>query len=557
MCGFPDNFNLCISHAKLESCTRQRQPIQRLTDVADITMLRRLLVAGSNSGYQLGAGHDQDVRTFSQALCRITGQQETTPFPPDGYTLLEVSSGANHTLAILEPYRDEHDDAEASRGKEIWACGTGDQGQLGPAHVSVERKPLDVFTRLDLPQLVDGNISSGSSGDLYEPKQVICGWNSSYVVLSSRSESSGQDLLISLGSHRHNTFGELGVRADGTSSKAAASCLHMVSFANVLEEAGLDVEAPYRIIDVAAGLRHVVAALSVDARAERPARTIVAGWGSARQGQVGRVPDAASSRPGPSKRPGPAAVVVEEPQLIFDWPIEDPASNWCRLSAGRDHTVVLRPGSDAEGMLLQCIGSNKQGQLIDKSALPGQGAWHIADVACNWNSTHLLINKQGETAPVILNSGSNSRGQLGNSSSASSSAETPLTSADLSAIWQHHTSPSASAPAIFPPNDHNQFSALPAGEATVKKLVSGSEHSLLLIHRKSSTTHSLETQVLGWGWNEHGNLAQGEHDEADRDRPVLLLDGTRSGAAEPKYTPLDIWAGCGTTFILAETNINL
>jgi len=180
-----------------------------------------------------------------------------------------------------------------------------------------------------------------------------------------------------------------------------------------------------------------------------------------------------------------------------------------------------------------CIGSTKQNQCIGASALTHAGALpeDIADVTCNWNTTHLLIEQRDESflQPLILSFGSNSRGQLGNGSRVSASSGHELVPVDLDVISQ------------------------PSSKVVVKKLTSGSEHSLLLISRQTSARASAESEVWGWGWNEHGNLAQGPHDEADRDRPVLVL-GKRSGAASlPKnYKPLDIWAGCGTTFILVQ-----
>ncbi|CDR98768.1 uncharacterized protein SPSC_06180 [Sporisorium scitamineum] len=524
-------------------------------------MTKTLLVAGSNSGHQLGVGHDEDVRTLQEALCRIdSNSQDVTSFPPAGYTLVDLSSGANHTLALLTPIQDGRDASNGIATNEVWVAGTGTQGQLGPAHASPESKPLTVFTRLDLKALLDScadlprsNLSEAS----LEPKRIVCGWNCSYIVLAlsraGRPESSEQDVLLSLGLHRENTFGELGCVL-GPSSGAADMGVQKVSFSSALIEAGLDAQAGFVIVDVAAGLRHAVASLSVAAEAHGEKRLIVVGWGSARQGQVGRIPEAATKRTGPSKRPGPAAAIVREPQVIFNWKTSDPPSSRCKLRAGRDHTAVLLQGGESEaGKALHCIGSNKQGQLLEEAALREAGATlaNIADVTCNWNSTHLLI-EQKEGEPVILSCGSNSRGQLGNASNVSSTAGHPLASSDLSMTLQKPPlTLGAATEAVAAVTTYS----LQAESTMLKKLVSGSEHSLLLVSRVAATSTGDTHQVWGWGWNEHGNLAQGLHDEADRDRPTLLLDGTRSGTAKQTdnyYQPLDVWAGFGTSFILAE-----
>lgn len=495
-------------------------------------MAHRLLVAGSNSGYQLGLGHDEDARTFQEALCRIEsdqqeGQHEITAFPPAGHTITHISSGANHTLALVEPLQ-----IEASAPRQIWISGTRKQGQLGPEYTSIGGKPIGVFTRLDLQQCLDSipePSRSVSLGGPWEPKEIMCGWNCSYIVLRSRNIQEA-DLLISLGFHRDNTFGELGASVR-SSSDDIAPCVHQISFAATLTQTGLDPHVCFRILDIAAGLRHAVATLSVGASPPRQLRTMVAGWGSARHGQVGKVPDPGARRPNSSRRPGPAAATVSEPQLVFSWDSSNAQPTRCKVRTGRDHTVVLC--QRLEGTDLLSIGSTKQNQCIDASALTRAGAIpdDVADVTCNWNTTHLLMEQQGEfsSRPLILSCGSNGRGQFGNGSRVFATGEHELVPVDLDVISEL------------------------SSKVVVKKLISGSEHSLLLISRQTSARVSAESEVWGWGWNEHGNLAQGPHDEADRDRPVLLL-GERSGAASlpNNYKPLDIWAGCGTTFILAR-----
>lgn len=506
-------------------------------------MTKVLLVAGSNSGYQLGVGHDEDVRTLQEALCRIDADwQNVTTFPPNGYKIVDLSSGANHTLALLGPVANEHDGPRRRAPREIWIAGTGAEGQLGPGRADgMLPRPAQVFRRFDLEACLRdcNNLSHSSSSEAtFEPKRVVCGWNCSYAVLSHTDRGTpakpNQDVLISLGRYRHNTFGELG-SATASSSDAADRLVHQVSFADALAQAGLDADVPFEIVDTAAGVRHAVVALGIKDGAGARKRVLVVGWGSARQGQVGTVPQSSSQQPpGKSKRPGPAAAIVPTPQLIFNQDVKDPALAECKVRAGRHHTVVLwRALAGGNDTILNCIGSKQHQQLFDLSELPSH-AWtpnEIADVACNWNSTHVLgKRKDGD---LIFSCGNNARGQLGDGSRTSTSASTAIVSVDLSGISSAHDS----------------------STLELNKLVSGSEHSLLLLNRPSQSK-SEHRQVWGWGWNEHGNLAQGPHDEADRSRPVLLLDGTRSGAATLSnfYTPLDVWAGCGTSFILAEQN---
>ncbi|GAC94531.1 hypothetical protein PHSY_002103 [Pseudozyma hubeiensis SY62] len=525
-------------------------------------MTETLLVAGSNSGYQLGVGHDQDVRTLQQALCQIgPDTQDVASFPPIGWSVVDVSSGANHTLALVESDAADRDAPEQGARKEVWIAGTGSQGQLGPAHSTSESRPLKVFTRLDLKACLedcDGVSPTLLSQVSPEPKRIVCGWNCSYIVLAfgevDRLDHSRQDVLVSFGLHRDNTFGELGCQPRSPSNTAGLS-VHEVSFASALTEAGLDADVPFDIVDVAAGLRHGAAILSVGAKVRHQRRIILVGWGSTRQGQVGRVPERPPKQPGPSKRPGSAtATIVSEPQIVFDWSMADNGGFRCKLRAGKDHTVVLlQRSSKEEDIELHSIGSNKQGQLLDTSVLlqHKSALEDVVDVSCNWNGTHCLVHrKDGEQ--VILSCGNNSRGQFGNAKTTARVEADRLTSTDLTTILQQASSNSTTT----------------SSKTALQKLVSGSEHSLLLVERRPTTVGTplndsnggpiVDRQVWGWGWNEHGNLAQGPHDEADRHCPTLLLDGTRSGAAQQQnaYTPLNIWAGCGTSFLLVESTDN-
>ncbi len=206
-------------------------------------MARRLLVAGSNSGYQLGVGHNQDVRTFQEALCRINSDgNESTPFPTQRLhcepNLIRCQSYAGFGGAASRSR-----DCGRSEGKQIWIAGTGEQGQLGPGHAAaIGSKPVVVFTRLNLAACLDGMRLSEDSVEL--SKLSVAG-NCSYIVLTPRRKdrvevNPNQDVLISLGFCRDNTFGELG-RPSTSDVHAALSgsgidaCVHHISFAKAFD----------------------------------------------------------------------------------------------------------------------------------------------------------------------------------------------------------------------------------------------------------------------------------------------------------------------------------
>ena len=73
-------------------------------------------------------------------------------FPPQGYTVAAVSSGANHTLALLRPVGWTETLSGHSGLAEVWVCGSGKEGQLGPAYAAKRARQPKVFTRLDLAE---------------------------------------------------------------------------------------------------------------------------------------------------------------------------------------------------------------------------------------------------------------------------------------------------------------------------------------------------------------------------------------------------------------------
>ena len=56
-----------------------------------------LLSAGSNSAGQLGIGHLDDSHIWQTCQC-VNGET----FPPKGWQINQLSSGAGHTVALLQ-----------------------------------------------------------------------------------------------------------------------------------------------------------------------------------------------------------------------------------------------------------------------------------------------------------------------------------------------------------------------------------------------------------------------------------------------------------------------
>ncbi|GAC72104.1 hypothetical protein PANT_6d00074 [Moesziomyces antarcticus T-34] len=535
-------------------------------------MTERLLVAGSNSGYQLGVGHKDDVWTLQEARCQLDargpdGKPLIGTFPPQGYTVAAVSSGANHTLALLRPVGWTETLSGHSGLAEVWVCGSGKEGQLGPAYAAKRARQPKVFTRLDLAECLASlpeEDRRAFSGKDVEPSFVQCGWTCSYVVLATATATSEQSEVVSFGFHRDHHFGELGRPAPvdtdvGAPTDGVERCVHRVRLECLFEQVRLDADGYFEVEGIAAGLRHAIVALKYSNADYETTHAILAGWGSARHSQVGNaIKRPSTARPPDKNRRAYVPKVVWEPQRM--WSAEEGGGVWhfLDLAAGRDHSIILLTKYDRGGerrVRTINFGSNYKGQLMDAPAVcfvDGDPEDLIA-VSCNWTSTHVLLEAGRcyvnceRIAHAVASCGSNSKGQLGDGTRESIAGDYGVTLVDLETVLNHRpTSVAGTA-------DSERFPE--TEELSVSKMASGSEHTLLLVRRDLDTSlgfpYASTKEVWGFGWNEHGNLAQGEHDESDRDRPVPLINGSRSGAASA-YSPLDIWAGNGTSFIRVE-----
>ncbi|KAF7302788.1 RCC1/BLIP-II proteni [Mycena kentingensis (nom. inval.)] len=245
-----------------------------------------LFSAGSNAHGQLSNGSDDDSHVFRP--CSFEGGDF-----PAGWRLADLAFGANHTLALLE-------DAESGK-PELWGCGDGRKGQLGPKYAATP-----VLSPLRLPLESHGLAS-------YSPRLVAAAWETSYVVLSAPERA---DVLVSMGS---NDFGVLGV------GPKPIEPLNIVELGDILLGSALDIRA------IVAGQNHVVVALGMAGGAD----DVVVGWGASRHGQLGD-----------AKKPFAAA-----PAVIL--------RGICRsIALGHQHTIVL----DSSGGLV-AFGSNRKQQL--------------------------------------------------------------------------------------------------------------------------------------------------------------------------------------------------
>ncbi|KAG1832722.1 regulator of chromosome condensation 1/beta-lactamase-inhibitor protein II [Suillus variegatus] len=412
------------------------------------TSYLRLLAAGSNARGQLANGSDYDSHTFKE--CRfISCTQGTLPHNTVG--ILQLATGANHTLALLE-FGDGR--------RELWGCGDGRKGQLGPEHMG----QLTEFTPISIP-LYQTYASPG-----YTCCLIAAAWETSYLVLKSPSRS---DVVISMGS---NDFGALGVGTKkATATPAVVSFDHLAIEGHSINPNELVVES------IVAGPRHVI----LHVRAGLNNEDTLIGWGLARHGQLGDT----------------KIVNYDRPYIISLDVSSDPVQT---CSLGLQHTIVCHQSGRTTA-----FGSNKKGQLHKMDS------WgRVRQVGCTWNGTYLLTDDDENT---LISTGSNAHGQLGRESQVEENGVTV-------------------APVEFTLSHDGKLPSL-------RSLACGSEHVMAVI----SPSGSLDMEVWGWGWNEHGNLGLNHTDDVLK--PIKIWPA-RGHALEGRITR--VWAGNGTSWILLQ-----
>ena len=369
---------------------------------------------------------------------------------------------------------------------QLWGSGDGGKGQLGPSYMQRVSSTTDQTSLFRELDIA----ASFEHLDLtsYSVRLIAASWETSYAAFSHPDQD---DILISFGS---NDFGNLGV---GHPSKDQKNGTHIVDLrqAKGLTEAKA---GSVHIDSLTASTHHVIVRLSA-VSPRGIIETHIFGWGASRHGQV--------SGSGPSKGKPPAS--IDSPHPIVLTKEHSPVSS---VAAGFQHTVFLHSNGS-----VSAIGSNKKNQLQHMDLLH-----NVRSVDCTWHGTFLVVDLDEKWS--ILATGSNNKGQLG-SHSVQDDKERVKTS--LSTVY------------------------FPFAPSTRKltKLVCGSEHVLCLftvVDTGISGTQDTSTctEVWGWGWNEHGNLGTG--DTKDVHLPIKIWPHD----IENKGRVLDIWAGCGTSWIV-------
>ncbi|KAF8596188.1 RCC1/BLIP-II [Ceratobasidium sp. AG-I] len=484
----------------------------------------RLYAAGSNAQGQLGSNHTDDQHTLFPA---IFNDVETLP---DGVHILGFASGANHTLVLLQC---------AGLGAEVWGCGDSARGQLLSVGSTLVFRlfPLAVPERPDLV-----------------PAAVAASWETSFVIFTPRDPASVlSDVVLSFGA---NDFGDRGASVAGTDTTS------VMDFGQVrAPEFGIISQpALLRVRELVTGPHHVVARLDVWATLDSQPVCVITGWGAGRHGQLGSLPSVlapsktlvtpkpTSLKPKGSTRRDPRTA-NPQPSTITAHPPN--ADHPCQLAAGSQHTLILHSSSHIVG-----LGSERRGQLGipaytpastsgSKSPSMNSPSYEPKRIGCSWTTSFVVSGDSSDDGRLsnwrIDACGSSNHGQLGRGSPPSNPtpSQTPQTELEPE-------SKTGFGPVLFPQNI--------TSETPFRKMACGSEHVLILAGE----------EVWGWGWNEHGNLGVGHTEDVlspvciwprkQSDKEKEEAEGGCSGTSGRKGRVLDIWAGCGTSWILVEEN---
>lgn len=240
-----------------------------------------------------------------------------------------------------------------------------------------------------------------------------------------------------------------------------------------------------------------------------PSGTILAGWGTSRHGQLG--PSSPSPSPSPSVKPEPFR---SSPHIL-----KMDAGTVATCALGNQHTVILGYNGTVMG-----LGSDRKAQLS------GIDAWtNVSAIGCTWNATYGVVRSPTDRGSFwILATGSNNHGQLG---------------------VAEHTHESTSTTAFTVP-----FPFEP-GSRQIVKIACGSEHVLCLLSAHGDTLDDRSVkerrELWAWGWNEHGNLGMG--DVHDVWSPTRVRASSNTVTSECELDEIvDVWAGCGTSWILVQ-----
>jgi len=322
-----------------------------------------LYAAGSNGRGQLATGDSRDAYTFTP--CKFAGRESHLGLSP---AIISIVGGGNHTLALLSWAKDSR---TLTNRIEVWGCGDGTKGQLGPAYITDGPDDRTIFRPIILPLEEHRFIG-------YTISQVAACWETSFFVLT---QDGRHDLLISMGG---DDFGDLGIGGLRT-KKGTKAPFHIVDLSHIVGSTAHHVS----ITDVTAGPHHAIVLIRADNKQH------IIGWGTARHGQLG-----------PLFSPSGRALPFSPSPVEIDLQIDVQFDPVLSVRAGNQHSLFLH----ASGRV-SALGSDAKGQLRHLHTVKD-----VRAIDCSWNGSYF------RTPMGLLSAGANARGQLGREDA----AEVPL-----------------------------------------------------------------------------------------------------------------------------------
>ena len=192
-----------------------------------------------------------------------------------------------------------------------------------------------------------------------------------------------------------------------------------------------------------------------------------------------------------------------------------------KVAAGLRHTVAVDEEGRAWGW-----GAGGKGQLGPNAGklVKAPRMFEISDAVLGAACGQYFTILTGETK-ILVSHGDNRHGQLDVLSDVALDQE-------ISCGWTHAVFLQDGVVRGWGRNNYHQLGGV--GRGQVKKIVTGSEHCLVLTQKN---------QVLAWGWNEHGNCGQEGEEDIEIPVPVKGLEGV---------TVVDIFSGSAHCFAVLE-----
>ncbi|KAF9935267.1 hypothetical protein FBU30_004842 [Linnemannia zychae] len=526
-----------------------------------------LFAFGSNGNGQLGIASDDD--TSVPQIVHFVTPSTLQVFPPQQqHDNLVNDFKTRPRVNAITPFHDfaaggNHTALITHSSQELLMTGSNKDGETLLKEPSLEFRSIDLSSlqksssgpqqQPDKSQSIDLDGSKDNEALLTNRthmdnkdtsattrwRSVACGWAFTIGLTESNCSIDNHESYVSSGiNNNHQTiyawgsgsFGELGLGSGLTKTGGKAIAI---------TTGYLDPNSPTRngthleLIKVRAGLRHVLLLVKETSAFPRPesqsnaeykvTKTVLMGWGSNRQGQLGvltrmnNVPLTEKELRGKFMEPTRIEISLARSSNHHDY--DDPEI--LDMACGQNHSLVLFSNGT-----VYSSGLDKHGQLGPRIAVPSTninneakkdakdnftkidfrigfekvvGLPFVDSISCGWNhnaamDTRTLLTDQTASTTIYL-WGRNDHGQLGGGQPyrALRLGHFGETAIIPEGIFQVQIPKQHQANSNEGENDYSEYETLVSYSC-------GSEHTLAMTQ---------SGDCYAWGWNEHGNCGSG------------------------------------------------